>query len=85
MPLGRKRAVACTGTLSPMFTVAMATNPKAGAGTLAPLAIGASLVVMAFAGGHVSGGHYDPAGAVAITWKIRVVEVLFTFALRGRC
>ena len=28
---------------------------------LAPLAIGASLMVMIFAGGHLSGGHYNPA------------------------
>ena len=39
-----------------MFTVGMATN-KAGAGVLAPLAIGSVLMVMVFAGGHVSGGH----------------------------
>src|SRR5260221_11048004 len=28
---------------------------------LGPLAIGASLMVMIFAGGHISGGHYNPA------------------------
>jgi aquaporin Z len=28
---------------------------------LAPLAIGAALMVMIFAGGHISGGHYNPA------------------------
>ena len=38
-----------------MFTVGMATN-AAGAGALAPLAIGSVLMVMVFAGGHVSGG-----------------------------
>lgn len=27
----------------------------------APLAIGASLMIMVYAGGHVSGGHYNPA------------------------
>ncbi len=39
---------------------------------LAPLAIGASLMVMIYAGGHVSGGHYNPAVTLAV-W------------LRGRC
>ncbi len=32
-----------------------------GAGALAPLAIGAALMVMIFAGGHISGAHYNPA------------------------
>ncbi|HKA12101.1 MAG TPA: aquaporin [Candidatus Dormibacteraeota bacterium] len=31
------------------------------AGPLAPLAIGAALMVMVYMGGHVSGGHYNPA------------------------
>ena len=43
-----------------------------GAGDMAPLAIGASLMVMVFAGGHVSGGHYNPAVTLAVY-------------LRGRC
>ena len=33
---------------------------------LAPLAIGAALMVMVYMGGHVSGGHYNPAVSVAI-------------------
>jgi aquaporin Z len=32
-----------------------------GTGVLPPLAIGAALMVMVYAGGHVSGGHYNPA------------------------
>lgn len=43
-----------------------------GSGSLAPLAIGATLMVMVYAGGHVSGGHYNPAVTLAV-W------------LRGRC
>src|SRR5258705_3373934 len=31
---------------------------------LGPLAIGASLMVMIFAGGHISGGHYNSAGTL---------------------
>ena len=38
----------------------------------APLAIGAALMVMVFAGGHVSGAHYNPAVTLAVT-------------MRGRC
>ena len=43
-----------------------------GAGDLAPLAIGAALMVMVYAGGHVSGAHYNPAVTLAVY-------------LRGRC
>src|SRR6188474_3096072 len=35
------------------------------AGNLAPLAIGSALMVMIFAGGHISGGHYNPAVTLA--------------------
>ena len=33
---------------------------------LAPLAIGASLMVMVYMGGHISGGHYNPAVSLAV-------------------
>lgn len=33
---------------------------------LAPLAIGASLMVMVYMGGHVSGGHFNPAVSLAV-------------------
>ncbi len=41
-------------------------------GLLASLAIGSALMVMIFAGGHVSGGHYNPAVTLGV-W------------LRGKC
>ncbi len=50
-----------------VFTVGMATEPgnKSGA-ILAPIAIGSLLMVIVFAGGHVSGGHYNPAVSTAV-------------------
>jgi aquaporin Z len=61
--LARKLTVEFIGTFFLMFTVGMAT---ATAGNLAPLAIGAVLMVMVFAGGHISGGHYNPAVSTAV-------------------
>ncbi len=43
-----------------------------GAGVIPPLAIGSALAVMIFAGGHISGGHFNPAVTLGV-W------------LRGRC
>jgi aquaporin Z len=63
LDIERKLGVEFIGTFFLMFTVGMAV---ATAGTLAPLAIGAALMVMVFAGGHVSGGHYNPAVSTAV-------------------
>ncbi len=63
--LNRKLAVEFIGMFMFVFTVGMATN-KAGAGALAPLAIGSLLMVMVFAGAHISGGHYNPAVSTAV-------------------
>ena len=57
MPLGRKLVVEFIGTFFLVFTVCTATSPKTGVGLLAPLAIGAALMAVVFAGGHISGGH----------------------------
>jgi aquaporin Z len=37
-----------------------------GAGPLAPLAIGSALMVMIFGGGHISGGHFNPAVTLGV-------------------
>src|SRR4051812_24850097 len=63
MQIERKLAVEFVGTFFLVFTVGMA---LATAGPLAPLAIGAILMVMVFAGGHVSGAHYNPAVSLAV-------------------
>jgi aquaporin Z len=66
MPLSRKLAVEFIGTFFLVFTVCCAISPKTGADGLAPLAIGGVLMVMVFAGGHISGGHYNPAVSTAV-------------------
>ena len=69
--LERKLVVEFIGMFVFVFTVGMATN-KAGAGALAPLAIGSALMVMVFAGGHISGGHFNPAVSTAVFLRGRM-------------
>lgn len=64
------------GTFFLVLTIGMAVidspnSPAVPAGT-APIAIGAILMVMIYAGGHISGAHYNPAVTVAV-W------------MRGKC
>jgi aquaporin Z len=60
-----KFIVEVIGTFFLMFTICMvATAP--GAGAMAPLAIGSVLMVMIFAGGYISGAHYNPAVTVSV-------------------
>lgn len=60
-----KYLVEFIGAFFLVFTVGM-TVIEPGAGSLAPLAIGAVLMVMVFAGGHISGAHYNPAVTLAV-------------------
>src|SRR5215471_11676251 len=53
------------GTFFLVLTVGC-TVVGAGSGVIAPLAIGAALMVMVFAGGHISGGHYNPAVTLGV-------------------
>jgi len=59
------------GTFFFVLTVGLTIIPGA-PGVIAPLAIGFSLMIMVYAGGHISGGHYNPAVTLAV-W------------IRGRC
>src|SRR5438045_2971625 len=65
------------GTFFLVLTVGC-TGVGAGAGVIAPLAIGAALMVMVFAGGHISGGHYNPAVSlgVLIRGKVKPADVV---------
>jgi aquaporin Z len=67
----RTALVEFIGTFFLVFTVGM-TVKMPDASNLAPLAIGSAFMVMVYAGGHFSGGHYNPAVTLGGT-------------LRGKC
>ncbi len=58
-----KYIVEFIGTFFLVFTVGCTVL---GGSPLAPLAIGSSLMVMVYAGGHISGAHYNPAVSLAV-------------------
>ncbi|HEV8492113.1 MAG TPA: aquaporin [Candidatus Angelobacter sp.] len=66
-----KYIVEFIGTFFLVLTVGL-TVLAASPGVIPPLAIGTALMVMVFAGAHVSGAHYNPAVTLAV-W------------MRGRC
>ncbi len=67
----RKLVVEFIGTFFLVFTVGMAVIDP-GAGAMAGLAIGTVLAVMIFAGGHISGGHYNPAVTLGVLLRGKV-------------
>lgn len=71
MPAMNKYLTELIGTFFLVLTIGCSVIGD-GAGAMAPLAIGFALMVMIFAGGHVSGAHYNPAVTLAVF-------------LRGRC
>jgi len=54
------------GTFFLVLTVGMTVLNPGSVGLWAPLAIGSVLAVMVFAGGHISGAHYNPAVSLAV-------------------
>jgi aquaporin Z len=65
----RKYATEFIGAFFLTFAVAMA----ALAGSMfAPLAAGVTLMVMIYAGGHISGGHFNPAVTIAVLVRGRI-------------
>ena len=68
----RKYIAEFIGTFFLVLTIGMTVLKPGDAGSFAPIAIGSALMIMVYAGGHVSGGHFNPMVTLAV-W------------LRGRC
>ncbi|HUS40917.1 MAG: aquaporin [Pirellulales bacterium] len=66
-----KYLVEFIGTFFLVFTIGNVVI-GGGAGVIPPLAIGSALMVMVYAGGHISGAHYNPAVTLGVF-------------LRGKC
>ena len=69
----RKLVVELIGTFFFVLTiglVVLGASPVNAA--IAPLAIGSALMVMVYAGGHISGGHYNPAVTLAVWIRGRI-------------
>jgi aquaporin Z len=73
----KKAVVELIGAFFLVFTIGMTAIQPNDAGNLAPLAIGAALMVMVFAGGHYSGGHYNPAVSLAVWLRGRSTPAEF--------
>jgi aquaporin Z len=65
----RKYAVETIGTFFLTFAVAVSVLSHS---VYTPLAAGATLMVMIYAGGHISGGHYNPAVTLAVLVRHRI-------------
>lgn len=59
----RKYLTELIGTFFLVLTICLTVQAKA---ALAPLAIGLVLAAMVYAGGHISGAHYNPAVTIAV-------------------
>jgi aquaporin Z len=71
--LARKAVVEFIGTFFLVLTVGCSVilSSDASRGIIPPLAIGSALMVMVYAGGHLSGGHYNPAVTLAASVRGR--------------
>lgn len=67
----RRYVTELIGTFALVFTIG-STVLGGKPGVIAPLAIGSVLMVMVFAGGHISGAHYNPAVSLAVFLRGRL-------------
>jgi len=68
----KKYLVEFIGTFFFVLTIVCVVNGIAAGNYMAPLAIGSALMIMVYAGGHISGGHYNPAVTLGVLMRGKV-------------
>lgn len=68
----QKYLVEFIGTFFFVLTIVCVVNGAADGNFLLPLAIGSALMIMVYAGGHISGGHYNPAVTLGVLLRGKV-------------
>ncbi|MFM9999325.1 MAG: aquaporin [Burkholderiaceae bacterium] len=90
----RALSVEFIGTFFLVFTVSMTVNDPGAIAGFVPIEIGSVLAAMTFAGGHMSGGNYNPAVTLGVLvrgkikppeavgyWIVQVAGSIVAFAL----
>ena len=80
----RKYIAEFIGTFFLVFKIGMVLIEPAAVLGFAPIAIGSVLAVMIFAGGHISGAHYNPAVSLAvfIRGKLSMTDMLIYWGVQ---
>jgi len=68
----KKYIVEFIGAFFLILTIVCVVNGNAPGNFLPPLAIGSALMVMVFAGGHISGAHYNPAVTLGVLMRGKI-------------
>ena len=68
----QKYLVEFIGTFFFVLTIVCVVNGAAEGNFLLPLAIGSALMIMVYAGGHISGAHYNPAVTLGVLMRGKV-------------
>ena len=71
----KKYLVEFIGTFFLVISIVLAVGGNAG--NLAPIAIGTVLIAVIYAGGHISGAHYNPAVTLAVYagWREMIYDL----------